>query len=67
MTVRIVDPTPDPKVEKFVSCTKGCGARLAYVPNDVKSYNGRDYSGGADGYEWIDCPQCGKKVVIKSW
>lgn len=66
MPVRIVDPTPDPKVEKFVSC-KQCGARLAYVPLDVKSYNGKDYSGGADGHDYILCPCCNLKVILRSW
>ena len=66
MPVRIVDPTPDPKVEKLVSC-KNCGARLAYVPNDVLTRNGKDYSGGADGEDYIICPVCNKKHILRSW
>jgi hypothetical protein len=66
MAVRVIDPTPDPQVIKRISCNN-CGARLEYVPNDVQSYNGTDYSGGPDGRTWIVCPQCNKDVTISSW
>lgn len=64
--VRILCDEPDPAVVKKISC-RGCGARLEYVPNDVKSRHGTDYGGGPDGAEWIDCPRCGKRVIIRSW
>ena len=35
MAVKVIDPTPDPKVVKRVSC-ENCGARLEYVPLDVQ-------------------------------
>ena len=66
MVVRIIESKPAPEVVKQVVC-KNCGARLEYVPADVREYHGTDYSGGPDGMEWIDCPQCSKKVVLKSW
>ncbi len=66
MAVKIIDETPDPEVVKRVTCGK-CGTRLEYVPNDVKRRDGTDYSGGADGEEWVDCPKCGKKAIIRSW
>lgn len=66
MAVQVVDEAPDPAIVKRVSC-RGCGARLEYVPNDVKSYSGTDYGGGPDGMEWVDCPKCGKRAVIRSW
>lgn len=44
-----------------------CAARIKYTNNDVKRSNGRDYSGGPDGMEWVNCPKCGKKAIIKSW
>ncbi len=56
----------DEKVKKRVTC-KNCSAIIEYVPNDVKHYNGTDYSGGSDGMEWVDCPNCGGKAVIRSW
>jgi predicted RNA-binding Zn-ribbon protein involved in translation (DUF1610 family) len=64
--VRVVDPGPAPEVVKQAIC-RSCGARLEYVPNDVKTYNGKDYSGGSDGQDWIDCPQCSKRVILRSW
>lgn len=64
--VRIVDDGPDPSVVEHVVC-RCCGARLEYVPNDVKTRHGHDYSGGPDGSEWIDCPKCSKQVVLRSW
>lgn len=64
--VRIIDEGPDPSVVKKVIC-KNCGAKLEYVPNDVKEYSGTDYGGGPDGHTWIDCPKCQKRVVLRSW
>ena len=54
--------------EVFKQCTcKNCATRLEYAPSDVRSYHGRDYSGGPDGKEWINCPCCGKEVILRSW
>lgn len=64
--VKIIDETPDPSVVKRIIC-KSCGSLLEYIPNEVKKYSGRDYSGGPDGHEWIDCPKCGKSVILRSW
>jgi len=66
MSVRVIDETPDPEVTKRVTC-RNCGVRLEYVPLDVKRRDGTDYTGGADGEEWVDCPKCGKHAVIRSW
>ena len=51
---------------KRATC-RNCGAILKYWPREVKKREGRDYSGGPDGVEWIDCPQCGEKVILRSW
>lgn len=64
--VRIVNEGPDPSVVKQIIC-RSCGAKLEYVPLDVKRYDGTDYAGGPDGREWIDCPRCGISVTIRSW
>lgn len=64
--IQVVSTHPDPSVVKEIVC-RHCGARLKYTPSDVKERHGRDYSGGSDGMEWIDCPPCGQKVVIRSW
>lgn len=64
--VRIVNPQPDPSVVKQVVC-RSCGVKLEYVPHEVKRRDGKDYRGGADGEEWVDCPNCGSKAIIRSW
>lgn len=62
---RIVEGKPP--VEKEIVCNNGCGRTVAYVPNDVKSRSGTDYGGGPDGCSWVNCPGCGKKIIIESW
>lgn len=64
--VKIIEEKPDPSVVKRVIC-KSCGVTLEYVPCEVKKYEGRDYSGGPDGQEWIDCPKCTNMVILRSW
>lgn len=64
--VDIVSLKPHASVVKQIVC-RGCGATLEYVPNDVKVWNGKDYSGGSAGQEWIDCPNCKKEVMIRNW
>lgn len=66
MTVKVIKTEPAKIVVKEKVC-RNCGVTLEYVPNDVKSYHGTDYGGGPDGYEWIDCPNCNKKVILKTW
>lgn len=64
---RVIKPGPPRReVEKRVDCPH-CGARIGYVGNDVHQSNGKDYGGGPDGREWVDCPQCGKDITIRSW
>jgi hypothetical protein len=55
-----------PRVEKHALC-HSCGCTVAYVKNDIQEYHGTDYSGGPDGQEWINCPGCFKKIVLRSW
>lgn len=64
--VKILKLEPHKSVAKEIVC-RSCGATLEYVPNDMKRYDGTDYSGGADGREWIVCPNCNKDVTIRSW
>lgn len=56
----------DEKAYKYITC-KNCAAKLRYTPSEVKESHGTDYGGGPDGDEWIDCPRCGKQVIIRSW
>lgn len=66
MAVEIVNDQPDPSVRKRKVC-QNCGVTVQYVPNDVKEYSGRDYSGGPDGCRWVRCPKCGKQIILESW
>ncbi|MFA5987373.1 MAG: hypothetical protein WC797_01845 [Candidatus Paceibacterota bacterium] len=64
--VRVIKETPDKSVVKRKVC-RNCGVTLEYVPRDVQSYHGTDYGGGPDGCEWVTCPKCHDKVVLRSW
>jgi DNA-directed RNA polymerase subunit RPC12/RpoP len=64
MAVKVINVNPKRPLK--VDCQE-CGAELEYMPIDVKEYHGHDYTGGADGYKWIDCPNCSKKVILESW
>jgi DNA-directed RNA polymerase subunit RPC12/RpoP len=66
MAVKVVSTEPDPSVVKYAVC-RNCGVRLEYLPMDVKEHHGTDIGGGPDGHEWIDCPQCSKQVILRSW
>ena len=46
---------------------QSCSAKLEYAKTDVLTCSGRDYYGGSSGEEYINCPRCGEKVVLKSW
>lgn len=64
MAVKVVGQ--DPEYIFHISCRK-CSSRLSYTKNDTHIRNGRDISGGPDGCEWINCPQCMNQVIIRSW
>lgn len=61
--VRVVDPGPHHTVVKEVVC-RNCGAKLEYVPRDIRSRRYTDYGGGSDTHHWIDCPPCGNEVAV---
>jgi len=56
----------DQQAVKRATC-KNCATILEYTPSEVQEYHGKDYSGGADGKEWINCPRCGKQVILRAW
>lgn len=62
--VRVVGEAPE--AVKKATCGH-CAAQLEYVPAEVKEYHGKDYSGGADGKKWINCPRCGHEVILEAW
>lgn len=63
---KVISIKPSKKVAKRCDC-EHCGARIEYVPNDMKEYHGTDYSGGPDGYKWVVCPNRSKKIILESW
>lgn len=63
---RVIKIEPSSEVAKQIVC-RGCGATIEYVPNEVQSRSGTDYGGGPDGVEWVNCPNCGKQITIRSW
>lgn len=58
--VKIIEIGPDPSVVKNVIC-KECGAKLAYVPRDVKYTSGWD---GERGVYEIKCPNCDHDQIV---
>lgn len=56
----------DESAVKRVTC-RSCASVLEYSLTEVKRVSGTDYGGGPDGQEWVDCPNCGGRAVIRSW
>lgn len=61
---KIVKP-PKPK---RVSCD-ACRAVMEYLPEEVEECNGKDYSGGPDGWRRVKCPRpgCPGHGYIETW
>lgn len=60
MTVTVIGE--DLSIAREASCV-GCGKRLRYHKNDVKSR----YDGDGDSSYTITCANCGKPVYVKAW
>jgi len=56
----------DDSGKKRCTC-QACTAIVEYKPNEVQRRDGYDYSGGPDGEEYIRCPDCKQKIVLRSW
>lgn len=56
----------DETAVKRITC-RSCASVLEYTLSEVKSRHGTDYGGGPDGAEWVDCPNCGRQAIIRSW
>jgi hypothetical protein len=62
--IKVIGEAP----EALKQCTcHSCAAKLEYCKWDVNKWSGKDYSGGSAGEEYINCPRCGEKVVLRSW
>jgi RNase P subunit RPR2 len=46
----------DPAQKHRITC-ENCASILEYTKNEVREY----------GQEWVDCPKCEKKVIIRPW
>lgn len=55
-------------VPKVVKCDE-CSAEIGYMPEDVEEHNGRDISGGPDGFKRVKCPRggCPGHGYIERW
>lgn len=56
----------DESTVKRITC-RSCASILEYTLSEVKSCHGTDYGGGPDGAERVDCPNCGRLAIIRSW
>lgn len=55
----------DENAVKRVTC-RGCASILEYTRSEVKSYTSTDYSGSSDITDYVPCPTCGGKAVVRS-
>jgi RNase P subunit RPR2 len=56
----------DQSVYKRITC-RNCATILEYTPNEVQKRVTKDYGGGTDVTEYIQCPNCAKDVTVRSW
>lgn len=64
--VRLISVEPNPMVEKDATC-RGCGAKMKYVPNDVRNRSYKDYTGCSEVVEFINCPNCAQEVIVRQY
>ena len=57
----------DDKYVKRITC-RNCASIIEYTESEVRNlWSGTDYSGGSDGADGFECPQCGKEIHTKRW
>jgi hypothetical protein len=58
----------EPPKGKHVDC-QDCRATIEYLPEDVQRRDGKDISGGPDGWERVKCPRegCPGYGYIRNW
>lgn len=57
----------DSTVMKRTTCGN-CASIIEYTPGEVHNlWTGKDYSGGSDGADGFNCPNCGKQIHIRRW
>lgn len=52
--------------ELRVTC-RHCSSHLEYLPKEVQVLKWADNSDTLSGHEYIVCPACSAKVVLKQW
>lgn len=55
----------DSSAGEVKSC-RGCGALVKYFEKDIKTRNGR-FMGEDTGEEYVECPRCKHKIILRSW
>ena len=60
--MRVIGNKPEGEVE--IVCKK-CHWRLAYVPSDI-SHCERDWDEGDPAYDYITCPKCHVRIVLRT-
>ncbi len=53
--------------KEMQSNCRQCGSVLAYVFTDIKTVTYKDISQCTSTDHYIDCPVCGKRIIIKSF
>lgn len=65
MAITVIAP-PDPKDALVKKCDQ-CGVTLQFYPVDIQQHKSVDYTGDPCGHDYIKCPNCEHKIVLKSW
>jgi len=65
MAAKIISKKPSPNVAKQCVCGN-CGVKLEYVPRDTRVQRRTDYTGDADHYRVLDCPNCKHVITLGS-
>jgi len=53
-------------IEKTITC-KYCGCSIGYIYSDIKTETYTDYTGGKDTTDYILCPKCSMKLIVRAW
>jgi RNase P subunit RPR2 len=56
----------DERAVKRTTCVR-CASILEYTLNEVSRIVVRDYGGGSDSYNTIQCPNCASSIQVKGY
>lgn len=63
MAIKIIQAPLAPNAVKRTICDN-CGATLEYTRSDTRTITKRDYTGDADTYRVLDCPNCKEQLTV---